>query len=144
MRMKSAVAMMVLTFLGCCLVMSGQAKEPRKVSELMQRKLTSSQKILEGLALNDFDKIRENADELIQVSKIAEWHVLKTPMYELHSNEFRRTAETLGTRAKEKNLDGAALAYVEMTLTCVRCHKYVREIRQARLPEPAAVQVARP
>ena len=27
-------------------------------------------------------------------------------------------------------LDGAALAYVEMTLNCVKCHKYVRAAHQ--------------
>ena len=35
--------------------------------------------------------------------------------------------------AKDKNLDGAALTYVELTRTCVKCHKYVREVRQAGL-----------
>ena len=99
---------------------------------LMTKKLESSQKVLEGLAINDFDKIGKNADELIRISKAAEWRVLKTPQYEVHSNEFRRTAETLAKMADGKNLDGAALAYVELTLTCVKCHKHVREVRMAR------------
>jgi hypothetical protein len=111
----------------------GEDREPAKLHELMQRKLEHSQKVLEGVALNDFGKIAENAQDLIRISKLAEWRVLKTPQYELYSNEFRRNAETLAARAKEKNLDGAALAYVEMTLTCVRCHKHVREVRVARL-----------
>jgi hypothetical protein len=111
----------------------GGDREPAKLHELMQRKLEHAQKVLEGVALNDFGKIAENAQDLIRISKLAEWRVLKTPQYELYSNEFRRNAETLAARAKEKNLDGAALAYVEMTLTCVRCHKHVREVRVARL-----------
>jgi hypothetical protein len=123
----------MLTVLACLFAFRGEAREPGKASELMQRKLACSQKILEGLALNDFKKMEQNADELISVSKLAEWRVVRTPTYELYSNEFRRTAETLGRRANEKNLDGAALAYVELTLTCVRCHKHVRDIRQARL-----------
>jgi hypothetical protein len=36
-------------------------------------------------------------------------------------------------KAREKNLDGAALSYVEMTLSCVKCHKHVREVRTTRL-----------
>ena len=63
------------------------------------------------------------------ISKSLEWKVLKTPRYELHSNQFRRTLEELTDKAKEKNLDGAALSYVELTLTCVKCHKHVREKR---------------
>ena len=108
-------------------------KEPQRLDDLMKSKLQNSQKVLEGVALNDFDMIAKHADELIQVSKKAEWRVLKTPRYELYSNEFRRNAEDLVQKAKEKNLDGTALAYVDLTLTCVRCHKHVREVRKARL-----------
>jgi len=107
-------------------------KDPpnKKIAELMHRKLESSQKVLEGIATNDFTKIARNAEELMQISKEAEWKVLKTERYELYSNEFRRNAETLAKNAKDKNLDAAALTYVELTLTCVRCHKHVRETRE--------------
>ena len=44
--------------------------------------------------------------------------------------DARRIADDLVKKATEKNLDGAALAYVEMTLTCVKCHKHVREARK--------------
>jgi hypothetical protein len=106
---------------------------PKKVSDLMRKKLENSQKVLEGIAVNDFKLISKHSDELIDLSKQVEWKVLKTPQYEIHSNEFRRSAETLIKNAKDKNLDAAALTYVEMTLTCVRCHKYVREERMTRL-----------
>ena len=29
----------------------------------------------------------------------------------------------------DKNLDGAALSYVDMTLMCVKCHQHVRETK---------------
>jgi hypothetical protein len=113
-------------------------KEKEKVSDLMQKKLKASQNILEGITTNDFRKISDNAEDLIALSKEAEWKVLKTTQYELHSNDFRRTAETLIQDAKDKNLDAAALTYVELTLNCVKCHKYVRERRMTRLdPGPA-------
>ncbi len=101
-------------------------------TELMRRKLSHSQKVLEGIAVKDFEEIAASAEELIAISKEAEWQVLKTPAYELYSNEFRRSAETLVKNAKDKNLDAAALAYVDMTLTCVKCHKHVREVRMTR------------
>src|SRR5947208_638117 len=88
--------------------------EAKDLRELMQRKLKASQKVLEGIALNNFEQIAENAKELIQVSKEAEWKVVKTPMYELHSNEFRRNAEGLVRAAKDRSLDAAALAYVDL------------------------------
>ena len=107
-------------------------KEDKEVSELMRQKLEHSQKVLEGIALSNYDTIAQHAEELILISKKAEWKVYKTPQYELHSNEFRRNAGALAKGAKDKNLDACALAYVDMTLNCVRCHKYVREVRMAR------------
>ena len=98
----------------------------------MHQKLEHSQKILEAITLEDFDLIGKHADELIVLSKRLEWKVLKTPKYEVHSNDFRRAAEELIKNAKDKNLDAASLSYVELTLTCVRCHKHVREVRMAR------------
>lgn len=32
--------------------------------------------------------------------------------------------------AQEQNGDGATLAYVQMTLSCVKCHKYLRKSEQ--------------
>src|SRR5205807_8720266 len=99
-------------------------------------KLQYSETVLDGIVLSDPDRIAKNADELVQLSKEAEWYVLKTPRYETYSNEFRRNAETLVQNAKDKNFDGAALAYLDMALTCVKCHKHVREVRGARLDMP--------
>jgi len=110
--------------------------EPKRGRDLiMQQKLGSAQKVLEGLAIKDFNMIEKHADELGILSKRAEWLVLKTPEYTRHSDDFRRNAETMSRMAKEKNLDGAALAYVQLTMSCVNCHKYVREVRIARLDQ---------
>jgi len=134
--MKKLAMLLALALFGTLVVLPGQGGEPKKdeankVQELMRRKLQNSQKVLEGVALNDYKLIEKHADELIQVSKEAEWKVIKTPQYETYSNDFRRTAETLVKNAKDKNLDAAALTYVELTLACVKCHKYVREVRMA-------------
>jgi cytochrome c556 len=111
-------------------------KERTKIGKLMKKKLESAQKVLEGLALEDYDKIVKHADELMDISKSVEWYVHKTPQYEVRSNEFRRSVDGLIEKAKQKNLDGVALAYVETTLSCVKCHKYVRSIGMGRLDAP--------
>jgi hypothetical protein len=113
-------------------VMQGHGEEPTRVNALMKRKLDQSQKVLAGIALNDFDQIAKHAQELIAISKEAEWKVLKTPQYEIYSNDFRRIAGDLVKHAKDKNLDAATLSYVDLTLTCVKCHKHVREVRMVR------------
>jgi hypothetical protein len=111
-------------------------KQPNNLGKIMVEKLNNSKMLLEGIALGDFGKISRSADNLIQLSKTAEWFVYKTPRYELYSNEFRRAAENILQKAKDKNLDGVTLAYFELTMGCVRCHQYVREVRDARAPLP--------
>jgi hypothetical protein len=138
---RLAFALVALALLLGVPTLSGHGQEPKKkedkVADLMHKKLEASQKVLEGLALNDFEKIGKQSDELLTISKRAEWKVLKTPKYELYSNEFQRTAEDLAKSAKKKNIDEAALNYVELTLTCVKCHKYVRETRDTSADDPA-------
>jgi hypothetical protein len=49
------------------------------------------------------------------------------PEYELFLNEFRRNAQELMEAGQQKNLNAASLAYVQMTLSCVNCHKLIRK-----------------
>lgn len=112
------------------------------LGKLMQDKLNSSKALLEGIALADFNRISGSADKLIQISKAADWFVFKTPKYELYTNEFRRAAEVIAQKASAKNLDGVTLAYFDMTMSCVRCHQYVREVREARLKLPDRMALA--
>ncbi|MBS0260781.1 MAG: hypothetical protein JSS02_02395 [Planctomycetes bacterium] len=103
---------------------------PKKVAMklFMRKKLEASQNILEGLAVEDFDMIATGARQLKTTSAAAEFMVVNDPMYAQHADEFRRIADKLEKSAKEKRLDGATLAYVDMTMSCVECHKFVRNI----------------
>lgn len=99
----------------------------------MTKKLTFAQKLLDGLAKEDFGVIERNAQYLLDLSNKAEWKTNKSPAYESHSLAFRRSCETMIECSKRRNLDGATLAYMEMTMSCVKCHKYTRETRVTRL-----------
>jgi len=117
-----------------------QKSDQDKVRALMRKKLEHSQKILEGItAAPDYKMIASNAEELIALSKEAEWKVIKTARYEVFSNDFRNDAEDLIKAAKEKNVDAASLAYVNLTLTCVKCHKHVREERMTSFESDTAL-----
>jgi hypothetical protein len=120
----------VLTLIAGVSALSGADKD--KKESLMKKKLTHAQKVLEGITLGNFKKVSVNAEKLLAISKAAEWKADRSAKYEVYSGEFRRQADKLIDKAKDKDLDGATLAYVEMTLTCVKCHKYVRDIRMAR------------
>jgi hypothetical protein len=93
----------------------------------MRQKLEHSQRVLEGLALDDFAMIAENARKLKELSEDARWRVSPDINYLRHSAQFQDLAEELAQDAKNKNIDGATLAYVQMTVNCVACHKLVRD-----------------
>jgi hypothetical protein len=103
---------------------------PKKIAMklFMRKKLEASQSLLEGLAVEDFDMIALGARQLHTTSAAAEFMVINDPMYAQHADEFRRIVAKLQKAAKEKRLDGATLAYVDMTMSCVECHKYVRNV----------------
>lgn len=95
---------------------------PEKISKYMRIKLVHSQKLLEALALEDYEQMVKHAQDLKLLSQESIWNVLQTEQYVQHSTDFRRRADALTAAAKKKNLDGASLAFVELTLNCVQCH----------------------
>lgn len=105
--------------------------QPNQVADFMQLKLQHAQDLFEGLAREDFDQMAKESQELSLLSQAARWNVLQTEEYLQQSGEFRRTADALTKAAKEKDLDAAAIRYVELSMKCVHCHKYVRGVRMA-------------
>lgn len=101
--------------------------EPDKVAGFMRAKLVHSQDVLEGLTTEDFELIEKGAQGLALASLDSNWQVLQTEDYVRQSAEFRRACGTLSDAAKAKNLDGATVAWMDVTLKCVQCHKYVRD-----------------
>lgn len=107
----------------------------KDTSPFMQRKLDAAREIIKGLAIEDFDLISKSAQDLMLLSHETDWKVIQTDIYLRMSNEFRSSAGRLRDSANENNLDGSTLAYFEVTLNCVRCHKYVRQNRKDDLKQ---------
>jgi len=110
------------------LVAPGAGDPPESDTEqaFMRAKLMHSQKVLEGLALEDFGMVAKHSNQMKLLSLDAGWQVLQTEEYIRQSVDFRRTTDSLTKAAEKKNLDGALLAYFQLTHSCVECHKYVR------------------
>lgn len=99
----------------------------RENEVLMRAKLASSQKVLEGLLAEDFTLIAHGAREMKKISEAAEWPRARDPVYEHHSAEFRRLCAKLESLANKTNHEGASFTYMQMTMTCINCHNYVRD-----------------
>jgi hypothetical protein len=104
-----------------------QAEEESGVKEAMRQKVAYSQQVLVGITLEDYGLIANNAQKLVELSNKTNWYSRQVPEYELFLNEFRRKAQELMEAGQKKNLDAASLAYVQMTLSCVSCHKFIRK-----------------
>ncbi len=106
------------------------AKEPQTKQELrdfMHKKLDASNKILEGLVTEDSGLVQAGAEALTKMSTAEKWQVSKNVMYLQFSQEFQRNAEKLVEAAQEKNLDRAALRWMDTTMSCIECHRFVRK-----------------
>jgi hypothetical protein len=101
----------------------GEPKSPPK--QLMQKKLEHSREVLAGLCLEDFTRIAQNAQALSRMTE-EQWIQTESDQYRMHLKNFRFAASELERLAGEKNIEGASLAHLQMTWSCVDCHKHLR------------------
>jgi hypothetical protein len=102
-------------------------KEEDKGSFWMQKKLEYSEKILAGLATQDFEQVGKNARAMNALTQMEKWIRGGTPPYRAQLLIFQNANEQIIRMADEKRLDGAALACVQLALSCVNCHKVIRD-----------------
>ncbi len=110
--------------------------------EVMRSKLDSSQKVLEGIATENFALITANAQRLVVLSQVAGWQARQTPEYRQLTAEFRRHAEALVKSAKDGNAEAASLAWLQLTISCVNCHKHIRGARTVGIYTPSPLLTA--
>lgn len=109
------------------------AQQPEGVAKFMRPKLGHAQRVLEGLALEDYSMIAKSANALAKLAEAAEWQVLPDPEYVRFSSDFQRLCNDLAVAADKKNLDKATLSYVQLAMNCVDCHQHVRDVRRVAL-----------
>ena len=128
-KVISLVVVLMAIGAGAVIAMQPQEQEEKiesTTTPFMQKKLDHSRDIVSGLAMEDYDLIVKSAQDLMLLSHETDWKVLTTPEYLKMSSDFRGSASRLRDSASDKNMDGSTLAYFEVTLSCVRCHKYIR------------------
>ena len=120
-RVLPAVVILSLLFVGT------KSTYAQGVKGAMRKKVAYSQQVLVGITLGDYGLIANNAQKLVELSNKTNWYSRQVPEYELFLNEFRRNAQELMKAGQQKNLDAASLAYSQMTLSCISCHKFIRK-----------------
>lgn len=127
--MKSFVMLAVVAL--CALVAQPARPQENKEQDMnfwMKKKLDYSQAILSGLATADFDAIGKNATSMDRLSKLEKFvRRSDAEEYRAQLRVFLAANKDLMTAAEKKNIDGATLAFTQMTLSCVNCHKALRD-----------------
>jgi hypothetical protein len=125
---RIACATMLISLLA--LAAGGEEKPAQQSSVLMAKKLEHAQGILEGLATKDFELIAKHAKIMNTFTELETWFRSDLPNYDAQLRMFRHANEELIRQAKAKNLEGATLANVQLTLCCISCHRTVRDHRR--------------
>lgn len=135
--MKKATAVAwVLVIVTWCFA-SGQVHEadptePFRAAEQpfsfwMDAKLDESQKIFAALAQADYAAVIASVDTLKTVNTLEAFVRRKSPGYRKQLGAFEFAVDEMRTQAKAENLEGIVLGFQQMTLSCVNCHKQLRE-----------------
>lgn len=102
-------------------------KDDKAIRRFMRRKLGAMNQVMRGIVTEDYALIRRNAKAMKKMGTGVEWNIVQGPIYGNHRAAFQRSADLLVKAADEKNVDGATLVYMQMTLNCIECHRYTRD-----------------
>jgi len=113
----------------------GIAASPNQGPELtsvMREKLDHTQKILEAVVTSDWVSLETHTRELEELTNDPRWMVLRYSEYAQHSAAFVRAVHALHQAAVQRDIDKTPRAYVDVTLKCVECHRYLARERLAK------------
>jgi len=106
---------------------STEMHQGEPVSFWMKKKLDFSKNILEGIASGDCDKIAQNAQTMRSLSKIEAFMRGRNPGYRGQLISFEMSLDEIIRQAKKDNIEGVTLGFNQLTVSCVQCHKQLRE-----------------
>jgi hypothetical protein len=130
-RIRPRLALPVVIAVALLAVARGQDRDRRNA--FMREKLGYSKDLLEGLTREDYARIGVAARALQSMREVGTWAAPNRPeaaRYKAYALEFQELTKELATKAEERNLDGATLAYARLTTNCVNCHKEIRTWRR--------------
>jgi hypothetical protein len=114
-----------------------------QLQKVMRAKLEQSQGLLAALVTSNWNDLERRSQELQRLTRDPAWAVMNLPQYASHGAAFLRAVEDLAQAAQRRDGESAPLAYVALTLTCVRCHQAVARSRLAGLNTESPVERSR-
>jgi hypothetical protein len=103
-----------------------QVSVQKPISYWMEAKLGYSKAILEDLTKGDFEKLADEAQQMRLIGKMEGFVRRKNEFYRNQMSAFDLANQELIRQAKLRNAEGAALAFNQLTTSCVSCHVLLR------------------
>ena len=124
------VGLAILLVLGSATTEVASQTVPLK--QLMRQKLVQSEKLLEAVVTSNWAELARRSRTLEELTNEPAWMALKTPEYVRQSSAFMEAAHDLMDAADRRDQEATPVAYLSLTLSCVRCHQYVARARIAQ------------
>ena len=115
---------------------SETASQTVELKQVMHRKLAEFEKLLGALVTSDWAELARRGRTLEELTSAPAWQALKTPEYVRQSATFVQATRDLVDAADRHDEEAAPVAYLAVTLSCVRCHQYVARMRMADATNP--------
>lgn len=130
--MKPGARSIISATIFLLLTIPTMADQAPQLSRVMREKLTHSQAILGAVVTSNWATMDRESRALVKAAQDPAWTALKAPEYVRYSDAFLDALKRLGTASAGKDLDAATDAQVELTRSCVQCHRYLMRQRLAR------------
>ena len=105
-----------------------ESTKSKPVSFWMEKKLEYSQDILRALASGELDDVAEKAEQMRLLAKVEGWIRNRKPGYRAQFQAFEFANAEILRNARAGNLDGATIGFQQLTISCVSCHKILRDV----------------
>jgi len=123
-------------------LVAAETKSRRAANQtFMRTKLVWSDAVLQGLVLEKFDLVSQNAIRMRNMTLSNQWFTMKQPEYMAHTTDFQKSVDALYMAAVDKNLEAATESYMKVTRTCVECHRLVRIEQRKNAGAPAKTRI---
>lgn len=97
----------------------------------MQVKLTAAQEVFADLTRGDLESVKKRAQTMQVIDMLEQWlrdsPVQQKSEYKRQLNEFQFSTRELIRHAEDNNIDGALTAWLDISKSCVGCHKVLRD-----------------
>jgi hypothetical protein len=112
---------------------STSADQTPALSRVMRDKLGHSQAILAAVIRSDWASLDKESRALALAVRDPAWFAaLSEPEYLRQSDAFSKALQNLIESAGRRDLEAAAQAQVDLTITCVQCHLHMTRRRLAK------------